>query len=612
MLCSNPRWLLNSQFHRTRGSMTKILIVDDDPYIVELLSEILDSFDYEPHHITRPKTLPEKLENGSFDLILMDYYMPETDGVTLLRKLKQDPVHREIPVIMLTSEVDDQLLAECFEAGAVDFINKPISELVLHSRIESVVSNRKYLEKIESQKSELEEALKKVQKYSSELKSEIDAKDQALNLLKTTFDGMAEGVVTLDSHFLVKMISAKALQIMELKEKDALEKPAASLMGTAVAGPNGLLVECAKKNERIPSTQSQLLCPSGSVIPISISITPLSKSGSNASWLLFFRDRREEEQIFMERLSIGTFGSMIGSDLKMKEIFTLIENVAASNATVLIQGESGTGKELVARELHNRSRRAQKPFNAVNCAAIPANLLESEFFGHEKGAFTGALQLKKGRFELADEGTLFLDEVSEIPIELQGKLLRVLQEQQFERVGGTRPIEVDVRILAATNKNLWQMVQENKFREDLYYRLDVVSIKLPPLRERLQDVALLITAFIERLNKSEQRRVKNFSTEAIQKLVRYNWPGNIRELYHVIEYAFAVSKGEILRSAHLPDKIMKGSPEEEAKQSPPPVQSEREMILRALEQTNFRKGKAAALLGVSPNTLYRKRKKYNI
>jgi len=591
--------------------MVKILIVDDDPQLIELVSEILATFDYESEFITKPKYLFDILESEEFDLILMDYYMPEIDGVTLLKELKNHPVYREIPVIMLTSEADDQLLASCFENGAKDFINKPISELVLHSRIKSVISKQRNLKKIQAQNDELENMLQTVEKYSSELKNEIAAKDQALNLLKTTFDGMAECVMTLDFHFIVKMISAKATQILELDESETLGKPAASLLGSSIAGPNGLIVDCVNSNSGITGAQTQLLCPSGAIVPVSISITPLKKSGSNARWLLFFRDRREEERLIREAVNVGTFGNMISCDLKMKEIFLLIENIATSNATVLIQGESGTGKELVALEIHNRSRRAQKPFNAVNCAAIPINLLESEFFGHEKGAFTGAHQRKIGRFELAHEGTLLLDEVSEIPLELQGKLLRVLQDQKFERVGGIKSIQVDARIIAATNKNLWQMVQDQLFREDLYYRLDVVSIKLPPLRERLQDVSLLLTAFIEQLNKREQRAVKNFSTDAIQKLVQYGWPGNIRELYHVVEYAFAVSKGTILRSAYLPEKVLKGTLSE-SKPAVSPIQSEKEMILRALEQTNFRKGKAAALLGISPNTLYRKRKKYDI
>ncbi|MCP4753636.1 MAG: sigma-54-dependent Fis family transcriptional regulator [Proteobacteria bacterium] len=591
--------------------MAKILIVDDDPQLIELVSEILTSYDYSSEFITKPKFMFKILENEVFDLILMDYYMPEVDGVTLLKELKAHSLHKDIPVIMLTSEIDDQLLARCFDNGAEDFINKPISELILYSRIKSTLAKQSNLQKIQHQKEELEEMLQTVKKYSSELKLEIEAKDQALNLLKTTFDGMAEGVVTLDSHFHIKMVSAKATQILDVGEGEALDKPAASILGSAVAGPSGVLMEYVNGRTEASAIHTQLLCPSGAIIPIYLSISELDKSVSNARWLLFFRDRREEERLIREKASIGTFGNMISCDQKMKEIFQLIDNIALSNATVLIQGESGTGKELVAQEIHARSRRAQKPFNAVNCAAIPANLLESEFFGHEKGAFTGAHQTKKGRFELADGGSMLLDEVSEIPIELQGKLLRALQEQRFERVGGTKSIEVDVRIIASTNRDLWQMVQEQKFREDLYYRLDVVSIKLPPLRDRLQDVSLLITAFIERLNKSEQREVKNFSGNALQQLIHYTWPGNIRELYHVVEYAFAVSKGNQLHSAYLPEKLKKNTPYV-VKENSIPVRSEKEMILRALEQTNFRKGKAAALLGISPNTLYRKRKKFGI
>lgn len=591
--------------------MAKILIVDDDPQLIELVSEILSSFDYTSEFITKPSFLFNILEEETFDLILLDYYMPEIDGVSLLKDIKAHPIYKEIPVIMLTSEMDDHLLAKCFENGAEDFINKPISELTLHSRIKSVLTKHASMKKIQQQNAELENMLQTVKKYSSELKKEIEAKDQALNLLKSTFDGMAEGVLTLDSNFITRMISAKAIEVLNIEEEEALGKPAASILGSTVAGTNGVLMDCAKSQIGISGVNSQLLCSSGAIIPIGLSITKLEKTLSNASWLLFFRDRREEERILQEKVNVVTFGDMISCDSKMNKIFQLIENVADSKVTVLIQGESGTGKELVARELHFRSKRAQKLFHAVNCAAIPANLLESEFFGHEKGSFTGAHQTKKGRFELADGGSMLLDEVGEIPIELQGKLLRVLQEQNFERVGGTKSIKVDVRIIASTNRDLWQMVQEHQFREDLYYRLDVVTITLPPLNERLQDISLLLTTFIEDLNKRENREVKNFSANALQHIISYSWPGNIRELYHVVEYAFAVSKGSVLRSANLPDKINQSTFNIEANVAPP-VQSEKEMILRALEQTNYRKGKAAAVLGISPNTLYRKRKKYDI
>ena len=591
--------------------MTKILIVDDDPQLVELVSEILTAYDYSSEFITKPAYMFDILNEEVFDLILLDYYMPEIDGVTLLKEVKAHPVYKEIPVIMLTSEVDDQLLARCFENGAEDFINKPISELILTSRIKSVLTKKANIKKVQQQKLELEEMLQTLEKYSSELKTEMEAKDQALGLLKNTFNGMAEGVATLDSHFHIRMISANAIEMLNLTEDDVLGKPAASILGSEVAGPNGVLMECVKSQNAVSGVNSRLLCPSGAIIPVSLSVTQLEKSMSNANWLLFFRDRRDEERLIREKASVGTFGKMLSCDGKMKEIFQLIDNVAESNVTVLIQGESGTGKELVANELHARSRRAQMPYHAVNCAAIPANLLESEFFGHEKGAFTGAHQTKRGRFELANTGSMLLDEVGEIPLELQGKLLRALQEQKFERVGGTKSIEVDIRIIASTNKDLWQMVQDKLFREDLYYRLDVVSIKLPPLKERLQDISLLVTHFIDHLNNREMREVKNFSANALQSLINYTWPGNIRELNNVVEYAFAVSKGTVLRTVDLPDKLKLRTTIEDKKEAPP-VQSEKEMILRALEQTNYRKGKAAALLGISPNTLYRKRKKYGL
>ena len=590
--------------------MAKILIVDDDPHLIELLSEILEILGYSSEFITKPNFLFQILENETFDLILMDYYMPEVDGVTLLKQLKAHPTYNRIPVIMLTSEIDDHLLAKCFKSGAEDFINKPISELVLDSRIKSVLTKQSQLKEIERQKGELEEMLNTVKRYSAELKQEVEAKGRALNLLKDTFGGMAEGVVTLDSNFIIQLISPQASRILDIEESSAIGKPASTILGNTIAGPNGVLLECVKNGSNVTRIDSELLCPSGAIIPIVLSISPLSSVSGSKGWILFFWNRREAESFLQKNARIASFGAMVSCDSKMKEIFQLIDNVAPSSATVMIQGESGTGKELVARELHLRSRRAQMPFHAVNCAAIPSNLLESEFFGHEKGAFTGAQSMKKGRFELAHGGTMLLDEIGEIPIELQSKLLRALQEQKFERVGGTQSIQVDVRIIASTNRDLWQMVQEKSFREDLYYRLDVVSINLPPLSERLQDVPILINSFIDELNKKEHRQIKNVSADALQYLVNYNWPGNIRELYHVIEYAFAVGKGNILRKQHLPDKILK-KPESETV-TEKPVQSEKEMILRALEQTNFRKGKAAALLGISPNTLYRKRKKYGL
>ncbi len=448
-----------------------------------------------------------------------------------------------------------------------------------------------------------------VNQRTEELQMKNAALLEANQLLRQIFDGMAEGVMTLDKQFRVRMISTKACHMIGVEEADVLKKPAASILGGTIAGPSGFLMQCVQSEAGVSDVHTQLLCPSGAVLPVGLTIMPLQPAIPHAVWLLFLKDRREEERLL--RASGGTtFGTIISTDSQMQSIFKLIDTVATSNSTVLIQGESGTGKELVAREVHDRSQRAQMPFYAINCAAIPANLLESEFFGYERGAFTGAQQSKPGHFELANRGTLFLDEVGEIPIELQGKLLRSLQERKLRRLGSTRSIEVDVRVVAATNRDLQSMVKQQQFREDLYYRLDVISIQLPPLRERLHDIPLLAKAFIEELNHRDQRAVQSLSPEVMPILMNYDWPGNIRELYNVVEYAFALSDSLVLRPEHLPSKLQE-RPIAEDSTSHAPL-SEKETILRALQQASFRKGKAAALLGMSDSTLYRKRKKFGI
>jgi len=311
--------------------------------------------------------------------------------------------------------------------------------------------------------------------------------------------------------------------------------------------------------------------------------------------------------------------NIVGQSKKMEEVFRAIERVSRSKATVLIRGESGTGKELVARAIHYASPRAQGPFVKLNCAALPEQLLESELFGHEKGAFTGALQAKKGRFELADGGTIFLDEIGDLPIGLQGKLLRVLQERTFERVGGTKTIKVDVRIIAATNRDLETAVQEGSFREDLYYRLYVVPILLPPLRERKEDIPLLVGHFLERFNRENGKMVK-LSVAAMDLLMEYNWPGNIRELENCIERMVVMAQRDLVAPEEVPLPINPfavqpppPSPGRNTLPFPRPLEEvEREQILLALKQCHGVQSKAASLLGLSPRQLGYRLKKYGI
>lgn len=309
------------------------------------------------------------------------------------------------------------------------------------------------------------------------------------------------------------------------------------------------------------------------------------------------------------------FEKIIGHSPAIREIFKTIEAVAASPTTVLITGESGTGKELVARAIHNRSPRKDKFFVAVNCAAIPEHLLESELFGHEKGAFTGALERQLGKFEIASDGTLFLDEIGALPLPMQAKLLRAVQQKEIERVGGRQPIAVDVRILAATNSDLALAVKEKRFREDLFYRLHVVPITLPPLRERIEDIPLLADHFIRKYNSEFGKKIKGINHAALELLKKYDWPGNVRELENLIERLVVLTKGEFIETEHLPAEI-KGKDEPKTTRSvnlkEALIRFESSFISQAIAKAGGRKGEAAKILGIHRNTLRNRQKKLKI
>jgi len=316
--------------------------------------------------------------------------------------------------------------------------------------------------------------------------------------------------------------------------------------------------------------------------------------------------------------------TIIGTSAKMKEVYDLIRKVCNTDSTVLIRGESGTGKELIAQALHYQGARREGPFVAVNCGAIPAELLESELFGHEKGAFTHAIRTRLGRFELAHGGTVFLDEISEMSPLLQVKLLRVLQERQFERIGGTKTIVSDFRVVAATNRDLEEEVKAGRFREDLYYRLNVIPIEAPPLRERREDIPLLIDYFITRFNRARRKKISGITDEAMQCLLRYPWPGNVRELENTMERMVILASGTKLDTQDLPDRILENLgtepasheygeiPDEGFVLSEVVADFEKRLILKALSQTGWVKNRAAKLLNVNRTTLIEKMKRFGL
>ncbi|MDD5758063.1 MAG: sigma-54 dependent transcriptional regulator [Desulfobulbaceae bacterium] len=324
----------------------------------------------------------------------------------------------------------------------------------------------------------------------------------------------------------------------------------------------------------------------------------------------------------MTVMTPNSYAGIIGSCDIMQRLFSLIAKVTDTDTTILVHGESGTGKELIARAIHSQGARRNNPFVPINCGAIPAELLESELFGHEKGAFTHAIRTRQGRFELADSGTVFLDEISEMSPMLQVKLLRVLQERQFERVGGTQTIISDFRVIAATNRNLEEEVKIGRFREDLYYRLNVIPIQAPPLRDRSSDIVPLVEHFIHSFNESKNRRITGISQDALGSLLRYSWPGNVRELENIIERMVILAAGNEITSADLPEKILqaKGVCRQDVLEIPEMgffltqavADYEKKLIVQALNQTDWVKNQAAQLMNVNRTTLIEKMKRYDL
>jgi len=335
--------------------------------------------------------------------------------------------------------------------------------------------------------------------------------------------------------------------------------------------------------------------------------------------------RRLQRENFLLRRQLKDkyqFKNLLGNSEEMLKVFRIIEKIADTDSTILIFGESGTGKELVARSIHYNSERKDKPFVPVNCGAIPENLLESELFGHEKGAFTGASKTRIGRFEKANGGTIFLDEVGDMSAILQTKILRVLQEREFERVGGQRTIKVDVRVIAATHRDLEEEITKGNFREDLYYRLNVIPVKIPPLRARKSDIPILIKHFLKNLSKKKGHLVEGISNKAMEILINYHWPGNVRELENLIERLVILNGKGVIEKEDLPAAITRLSPKEDNTNVTLPEtgidlnttvnQLEKELIIQALDKSNWVKNKAAKLLHLKRTTLVEKMKKNNI
>ena len=433
----------------------------------------------------------------------------------------------------------------------------------------------------------------------------------------TILDSVADGVFTVDENMKITSFNKAAEEITGIKKEDAIDQYCFEVLRANICEKACALNCSLKTGKRTIDKHVTILRSDGKEVPVSISTSILkNEKGKYVGGVESFRDLSTIEELRKEIRKSYTFEDIISKNHKILEIFNNLPIIAQSESTVLIQGASGTGKELFARAVHKLSRRHDKPFIAINCGALPETLLESELFGYVKGAFTDAKKNKPGRFALAKEGSIFLDEIESLPMSVQVKLLRVLQEREFEPLGGTTSVKADVRIIAATKEDLTKLVKKNEFRDDLFYRLNVVKIYLPPLVKRREDIPLLVNYFVERFNRRMEKSITSTATEVMEVLMQYEYPGNVRELENIIEHCCVMCQEKEIKLKHLPPELSvkkKDSPLDKPTSSLPPFQEvERRLILNTLEKNNWSKSKTAEELNLHRATLFRKMKKYKL
>ncbi|HOP28547.1 MAG TPA: sigma 54-interacting transcriptional regulator [Spirochaetota bacterium] len=422
-------------------------------------------------------------------------------------------------------------------------------------------------------------------------------------------DSIADGVFTVGMDFRITSINRAAAEILGIEEEEAIGKLCFEIFHTSICEHSCALKETMSTGRNVINKTVYVVNASGEKVPITVSTALLrNEEGEIIGGVETFRDISTLEALRKEIESGYTLEDIVSRSRHFKELFAIMPDIAISDSTVLIEGPSGTGKELVARGIHNLSSRKGKPLVAINCAAVPDNLLESELFGYKAGAFTDARKDKPGKITLAEKGTLFLDEIGEISPSIQAKLLRFIQEREYEPLGGTQPLKADVRIIAATNKNLFNEVKNGKFREDLYYRINVINIKLPPLTARQEDIPLLINHFIKKFNNLKGKNIEGVTDDVMNLLMDYGFPGNVRELENIIEHAFVLCRDVYIGINHLPHHLR--TPETVFDENLTLDEVEKIYIQRALDKFNGNRSKAAESLGIDPSTLWRKMKKF--
>jgi len=426
-------------------------------------------------------------------------------------------------------------------------------------------------------------------------------------------DSLPDGVYVIDKEFKIRFVNKAGLMITKKEPGDLLGEVCTSICKSERCKIGCPITEVLRTDRNVVDLESTIEDNEGNLVPVIINASILKNDSNNPiGGIISFKPNKKFE-IGNHYKNKDSFYGIVGKSKLMRDIFNVIHEIASSEATILITGETGVGKELIANAVQNTSKRANKPYVKVNCAVLPENLLASELFGHVKGAFTDARQDRVGRFEFADGGTIFLDEIAEIPIEMQAQLLRVIQDGTFERLGETKTRTTNIRIIAATNKNLEEEITKKTFREDLYYRLNVVPINVPPLRERKDDLVHLIDFFLKKYAAKYSKNIDHIDDESFDILFKHDWPGNIRELENCIEYAFIRSKrNDFICSCSLPPYLRSHKKcEESLTLHEIELDEKTETLLALLRQNDWNKSKVAEILGVNRSTIHRRLKKIN-
>jgi PAS domain S-box-containing protein len=553
----------------------RALIVDDEPSIQRLLKTFLSQEGFVVDCASNSLEVESFMGTGKYDLVLLDIHLGGENGLQILRHLR---AHDEkAHIVLITGQPDLETATEALRLGAFDYLMKPLYPHQVISTAKRALRSKALLEESRRKQANLDAIFR----CATEAIILIDNENRLIQANEAAFTSCG---------YTAEHINTSILSIQ--------------------TGCKGI---CRQKlvsvlNSGIPCHVRRLECSKhdGSKRILSFNATTVvDKDGIVSGAVAFMRDDTQLEFLEKQVSRKTEYAGIVGKDSSMQRMFSLIDALANVQTTVLINGESGTGKEMVAAALHHQGVRRKRPFIKVNCSALSEHLLESELFGHVRGAFTGAIADKTGRFQKADGGTILLDEIGDISLAMQMRLLRVLQEHEFEKVGDATPIRVDVRVIAATNQDLAEKVRMGTFRQDLYYRLNVIRLVIPPLRDRKDDIPLLVEHFLHKFSRKFDKPLCTVSQEAMELLMRYSWPGNVRELEHVIEYATVFTSSTIITEKNLPQDLIVSLLHNRTDEVHPPEIHNNMSIEAALDKAGGNKAKAARLLGLSRSTLYR-------